>query len=372
MKYLLIPDKFKGSATAHEVVSALTKGIQSVDKQAYIDAVVASDGGDGFLHTVEAYKEVKRINMESVDAKNRPLWSYYLYDELQHIAYIELANTAGIVKIPYAELSVMNSTTYGVGLQIKDALSKGAKKVFLGLGGSATSDAGIGIAAALGVKFYDESHVLLEPISQNLPKIKHLIIPENLSKNTEFFAVNDVENPLFGTQGAAFVYAPQKGATSSQVLELDRGLQSFDQLLSRVLKKEGAHIPGAGAAGGTAYGLYMFLNASMIQGFDFLTELSGLKNLLEKTQYDYIITGEGKFDEQSLQGKLIDGIMKLTRTNPIPVIVVCGSCSLPPSALEGTPIKTILTLMNDDVDLACCMANTHSLIRESIQDYLTL
>lgn len=371
MKYLLVPDKFKGSATAEEVVDALSKGIRSADKEAHIDAVIASDGGDGFLHTVEAYQSVQKISIESVDAIGQPIPSYYLYQTDTATAYIELANTAGITKINPSESTLLKSSTFGVGIQIKDALSLGAKRIYIGLGGSASNDAGMGIAAALGVEFYDTNQNKLAAVSKNLSIVASVKLPHNLTQNCEFFAVNDVENPLYGEMGAAYVYAPQKGASKKLVKELDAGLKSFDAVLNKELLKEGAHIKGAGAAGGTAYGLFMFLKAQMIPGFNFMSQLSGLENLLETNTYDYIITGEGKFDHQSLQGKLIDGILKLSKFKHSPILVVCGSCTLSDTDIEGTSIQKILPIVNTHRDVANCIANPQRYIQETISEFLT-
>ncbi len=371
MKYLLIPDKFKGSATAAEVVDALSRGIRMADQEAHIDSVIASDGGDGFLHTVEAYQNVNKISLDSVDAIGQSISSYYLFQDQTATAYIELANTAGITKIIPSESTLMKSSTYGVGMQIKDALSLGAKRIYIGLGGSASNDAGMGIAAALGVEFYDTNQNKLAAVSENLSIVASVKLPHNLTQNCEFFAVNDVENPLFGEMGAAFVYAPQKGATQKLVIELDEGLKSFDDILTKTLDREGAKMKGAGAAGGTAYGLYMFLQAQMIPGFNFMTQLSGLENLLATNTYDYIITGEGKFDHQSLQGKLIDGILKISKFRQSPILVVCGSSTLSETDIEGSSIKKIVPIVNSQRDLASCLAHPQRYITESICEYLT-
>lgn len=368
MNYLLIPDKFKGSATAEEVIESLIRGIQKVDQTAHFHKIIASDGGDGFLSSIAQFKQLTSINISSKNAYLDPIDSYYLWSEESQTAYIELANTAGIAKLNNRTLRIRDSSTIGVGIQLKDALGRGATTVYMGLGGSATNDAGMGILYAIGYKFYDQNNEELIPNSGNLDQIQ-TIIPKAYP-NTKFYIVNDVDNPLYGPKGAAAVYAPQKGATPTQVNELDQSLEQLSKLIKSNFGIDLAHTPGAGAAGGTAYGLKAFLNAEYIPGFEFLKDRARLEQLISNERIDYIISGEGHFDQQSLYGKLIEGILKLAKTYEVPSLIVCGISSVDPKHLEHYPIESIIQLKNKDRSLEFCISNTRTLIEDEIYNYL--
>jgi len=368
MNYLLIPDKFKGSATAEEVIESLIRGIQKVDRAAHFHKIIASDGGDGFLSSIAQFKQLQTINIPSKNAYLEPIDSCYLWDKKSKTAYIELANTAGIVHLNNRTLRILDSSTIGVGIQLKDALDKGATTIYMGLGGSATNDAGLGILYAIGYEFYDQNNKELIPNSGNLDQIQK-IIPKAYP-NTKFYIVNDVDNPLYGPKGAAAVYAPQKGATPAQVKKLDQSLKQLSNLIKRDFGIDEASTPGTGAAGGTAYGLKAFLNAEFIPGFEFLKDRAQLEQLISNENIDYIITGEGHFDEQSLYGKLIEGILKLAKTYRVPSLIVCGASSVEEKHLEHYPIESIIQLKNEDRSLEFCITNTPSLIEEDIYIYL--
>ncbi len=368
MNYLLIPDKFKGSATAEEVIDSLIKGIQKADTAAHFYKIVASDGGDGFLSSIAQFKQLQTINIPSKNAYLEPIDSYYLWSEESNTAYIELANTAGIAKLNNRTLRILDSSTIGVGIQLKDALNKGATTIYMGLGGSATNDAGLGILYAIGFKFYDQNNKELIPNSGNLDQIQK-IIPKAYP-NTKFYIVNDVDNPLYGPKGAAAVYAPQKGATPTQLKELDQSLKQLSKLIKRDFGIDEASTPGTGAAGAAAYGLKAFLNAEFIPGFEFLKDRAQLEQLISNENIDYIITGEGHFDEQSLYGKLIEGILKLAKTYEVPSLIVCGASSVAPKHLEKYPIENIIELKSKGRSLDFCLSNTQTLIEEEIYNYL--
>ncbi len=368
MNYLLIPDKFKGSATAEEVIESLIRGIQKVDQTAHFHKIIASDGGDGFLSSIAQFKQLTSINIPSKNAYLEPIDSYYLWSEESHTAYIELANTAGIAHLNHRTLRILDSSTIGVGIQLKDALGRGATTIYMGLGGSATNDAGMGILYAIGYKFYDQNNEELIPNSGNLDQIQK-IIPKAYP-NTKFYIVNDVDNPLYGPKGAAAVYAPQKGATPIQVKQLDQSLEQLSKLIKRDFGIDEASTPGTGAAGAAAYGLKAFLNAAFIPGFEFLKDRAQLEQLISNENIDYIITGEGHFDEQSLYGKLIEGILKLAKTYEVPSLIVCGASSVEPKHLENYPIDSIIELKSKGRSLDYCLSNTKTLIEEEIYNYL--
>ncbi len=370
MKVLVLPDKFKGSLTAKEVVHHISKGVLQVFPGAQIHHALVSDGGDGFLEAISSYVSVKSITVDTVDPLGRPIAAPILFDDKNSTAYIELAKASGLVMLEDSERNPMKTSTYGSGLQFKQVMEMGAKTIYLGLGGSATNDGGIGMAKALGYQFLDASGEELEPIGENLSKIHRIIQAEDW-EGISFFAVNDVNNPLFGQDGAAHVYAEQKGASEAQIAMLDQGLRHLDGVVQARLQKHYATIPGAGAAGGAAYGLKTFCNATFLSGVEFILGLSGIHEILERERFDFIITGEGKIDNQTLQGKLISGVVALGKQFEIPVVGVCGKLALSANEQQRFPIDYMVEISEKDMPLSYNMQHAATLLEKGIIHFFT-
>jgi len=371
MKILVIPDKFKGSLDAREVILAISEGIYQVHADAEIFSVLASDGGDGFLNAVSANLDCRTITSGTVDSLNRNIETDYLFDTAAKTAYIELAKASGLELLKNDEHDVMRASTYGTGLQILHAIKNGATKIYLGLGGSATNDGGTGIAKALGYGFLDDSGKELEPMGGRLSKIAKIEKKKGALDLTgiHFFAVNDVDNPLYGKHGAAYVYAEQKGANAEEVQKLDHGLRHLNIIVKNQLKKNAAQLSGAGAAGGTAYGLHVFLDAKFVSGIDFVLELAKVNQLLSDHRFDYIISGEGKFDEQTLHGKLIKGVLDLGKRYDIPVIAVCGQLDIETADEKGIGLERILEIKDASRSVQYSMDNAARLVKERIAKF---
>lgn len=368
MKILLIPDKFKGSLNAKEVIRAISNGIIGANADAEIFSVLASDGGDGFLNAVSVNLDCNEVTAITVDPLNRKIKAVYLINNSTDTAYIELAKTSGLELLKDAERDVMQTSTYGTGLQIRHAIKNGATKIYLGLGGSATNDAGIGIAKALGYAFFDTSGTELEPIGGNLSSITSIETKDVLAglAAISFFAVNDVDNPLYGKNGAAKVYGEQKGANTIEIQKLDEGLQHLDTIVKAQLNKNTAGLRGAGAAGGAAYGLNVFLDAKFVSGIDFVLGLSKVNELLTHQSFDFIITGEGKFDKQTLHGKLIKGVIDLGKHYGIPVIAVCGQSDIDADNSKTIGLEGILEIKDASKPMQYSMDNAARLIEENV------
>lgn len=211
MRILLIPDKFKGSLTANGVIEALKHGVLEKYPNAKISSIIASDGGDGFLHAVSQNVPCQQIGTETFDPLGRDITSYYLYDPKENVAYIELAKASGIELLSEDERNAMFTSTYGTGVEIKHAIDGGAKTIYIGLGGSATNDGGIGIASALGYNFLDGSQNELKPNGKNLSRIQHIQKGDGMDfDSVSIIAINDVDNPLYGKNGAAHIYGRQR------------------------------------------------------------------------------------------------------------------------------------------------------------------
>ncbi len=371
MKVLLIPDKFKGSLRAVEVIQALDDGVKAVFPQAEVHGVVASDGGDGFLNAIALNINCDLHQVATVDPLGRKIMADYLFDKKASTAYIELAKASGLELLADHERSATRTSTYGTGLQIKDAVLKGATKVYLGLGGSATNDAGLGIAHALGYDFINAQNEVVPPVGGNLGKINTIKKGESASQyqNVRFFAVNDVNNVLFGPNGAAFCYARQKGACEGEIKALDVGLRHIDTVCASHFGQRFSGLAGTGAAGGTAYGLKVFFNAGFIGGIDFILGLSRVTGLMGKNAFDLIITGEGKLDDQTFQGKLINGVVALGNRYKIPVIAVCGKLEVSQKKCKENGIAHVIEIANSSMPHDFNMRNAAQLLRDSVANF---
>lgn len=310
-KVLIMCDSFKGTLTSLEVNNTIK---EELDKLNYkTKTIPISDGGEGFLDAMEAsIKNTKRMYLDTVDTLGRNITAPYLYCKQSKTAYFSLGDTVGLSMITDDERDCFNASTYGLGLLIKKVINKHiVKNVILGIGGSASTDAGTGLLEAMGVKFYDQDGSLITKMSNNkLSLVKCVITCEfdELIKDISFKTLSDVVNPLYGKNGAAYVYGPQKGASSDDVVIMNENLISFANLSKDILGIDASINPGSGAAGGVGYAMMQYFNSELVSGIDYLLESINFSNLVKK--YDLVISGEGKIDDQSFNGKVISGILK--------------------------------------------------------------
>ncbi len=371
MNILIIPDKFKGSLTAAEVIEAIKEGLHRINPAITTHSILASDGGDGFLEVIRKYLNPLELVCETVDPLGRTIHASYLFDEEQKTAYVELAKASGLELLSKTERRVVETSTFGTGLQLKHAIENGAERIYVGLGGSATNDAGTGIAAALGGVFYTATEQLNIPEGKDLEAITNLDCSalENY-KEVPFFAVNDVENPLFGKNGAAFTYGKQKGATAGELQQLDAGLRNISDMVQKKLHKDVAMFPGSGAAGGAAYGLKAFLHADFIGGTEFVLGLTDFFDIISSKKIDVIITGEGKIDQQTQNGKLIKGISTLAARHAIPVVAICGALDLDASGIKMLGLTAALEIKDNTQPDAYSFEHAAALIKDKIGDLI--
>lgn len=322
--FILVPDSFKGTLSAIEVCNIMKSSIKNLYKDANIISVPVADGGEG---TVDAFLyalggEKKSVWVSDAFNEQKILVHYAMLKD--DIAVIEMAACAGLPLVKN-RLEPDKTTTFGVGELIIDAINSGAKKIILGLGGSATNDGGCGMAAALGVKFKDEQDQEFIPTGGTLSKIYKIdmnnIYPK--IKDIEFISMCDVDNPLCGRLGASAVFAPQKGADEDMVKLLDEGLAHLAKIIKRDLHIEVKDIKGAGAAGGLGAGSIAFLQSKLTKGIDVVLDTINFDELVSKA--DIVFTGEGKFDSQSLHGKVVMGVANRSQKYKTPVIVVTGA-----------------------------------------------
>lgn len=323
MKIIVAPDKFKGSLSAIDVCNAIEKGIKTFDQSVEIIKHPLADGGEGTLTILNNFFKLTKRNVIVNNPLFHPCEATYLVSN--DTAYIEMATASGLQLLSENERNCFYTSTYGTGELILDAINNGYKNIILFIGGSATNDAGIGMAAALGYEFYDINNQIVEPIGKELINInrierKNLKIDLNSIKCT---VICDVKNELYGPNGAAYIYASQKGATSSQVNQLNQGLINFSNQVELFLDKKIATIPGTGAAGGLGAGALCFLNAKLQSGIDFVMEHTNFNSIVN-SDIDLIITGEGSVDKQTIEGKVVSGVASKASLFNIPFIVVSG------------------------------------------------
>ncbi|MBT8236756.1 MAG: glycerate kinase, partial [Bacteroidia bacterium] len=318
-KFVIAPDKFKGSLTGLEFCEAVETGLRKVYTEVEIINSPLADGGDGTIEVVRYYLNADTVEVSVTDPLFRPIQASYLYSPSSGTAYIEMAEASGLKVLQDHERNCMQTTTLGTGQLIADAIDKGAKEIILGIGGSATNDAGMGMATALGFQFLDEHGNTLSPVGANLIHVASIdtsgVIPE--LKDMQFKVACDVTNPFYGPTGAAHIYARQKGAKDAEIVELDKGLKSFAEVLKEQFKIDVQQISGAGAAGGMGGAACIFLNAELASGIELVKDLANFDSIIKGA--DWIITGEGKLDDQTLSGKAIQGVLDTAKKFGIPV-----------------------------------------------------
>jgi glycerate kinase len=367
MKIVVAPDKFKGSLTSMEVCIAIRDGIQEFDKNIEVEIYPMSDGGDGFAEILKFYRRTISQSLPSVDSLGREISSTYEWHEVEQIAIIELASCSGLAMLNKNERNPLRTSTYGTGLQIKNAIEKGAKKIMLGLGGSATNDAGIGILYALGFRFLDSTNKELKACGENLLYINKIISPSSLPP-VLFEIACDVTNPLYGPMGAAFIFAPQKGADPKQVELLDKGLRNFANLIQQHTGKDVSNIPGSGAAGGIAAGLMVYFEVKLVGGTQVVIQASNIEDTLYNT--NFIITGEGKIDKQTFYGKTITAIVNMGKKRHIPVIGLCGQLELKDTEWKDLGLSLTTTIHNGSMNEDDSIRTASQLLKEKIKSIM--
>ncbi len=328
MKFVIAPDKFKGSLTGFEFCDAVEEGLRHVFNDAKITKMPLADGGDGTIDVVKHYIQGEKVAITVNDPLFRPISASYLYAAETHIAYIEMAEASGLKLLEDADRNCMNTTTFGTGELIADALERGAREIILGIGGSATNDGGMGMANALGYRFLGDFSKELEPIGSSLNRVKSIDASQvhPLLANAKFKIACDVSNPFYGENGAAKIYGAQKGASTEEIEILDKGLKNFAKVALDTYDINLQKIKGSGAAGGIGGGAIIFLRGELTSGIDLVKELAHFDEAIADA--DWIITGEGQLDEQTLSGKTINGVVISAKKNNVPVAALCGSVSI--------------------------------------------
>ena len=340
MRILLLPNSLKGSLSARQTARVLESVLK---KKHHVQSFPLSDGGDGFIDFFKAlHPAAHLIRLRARNAFGQKRATSYLWLEKEKTAVLETARICGLGRAKKEELDPLGASSFGVGQVLKHALKRGAKKIYVGLGGVACNDGGAGIAQALGIVFLDAKKRPLLPGAQPLLQLRSLDMASVTKawRGVTIYAVADVTNPMLGPRGSARVFGPQKGATPAQVRTLEKALSVYARVVKKTTGKDIAHTPGTAAAGALCAGLYGLLGAQIIFGADFINKHLPLDKWAQKA--DLLITAEGKLDKQTLYGKAPLAVLKTAAKNKRAALFICGTYE--EKALQKLPKNLKLSL----------------------------
>lgn len=356
MRVLIAADSFKDALPASAVCAAIAMGLR--ERASTIEPIEfpLADGGDGMLDVLTRHLALNTVEVPTVDPLFRPINAPLGISRDGKLAVIEMAKASGIQLLNAAERNALLTTTLGTGKLVAAAIDRNVERIVLGIGGSATHDVGMGAASALGWRFLDGDHRALQPIGRELQSVAH-IVPPAQAITPRIDVLCDVTNPLLGEFGAAKVYARQKGADEQTIERLERGSKHFAELVhAQVNTNIDFHIAGAGAAGGLGFGALAFLNASLQRGVETILDLTAFERALEAA--DLVITGEGKLDSQTLQGKLLAGVCARATARNIPVIALAGEIAATEQQLQSLGLQAAYCINSSQTSKNEMLANT--------------
>lgn len=360
MRILIAPDKFKGSLSAPAAAEAIARGLQTVWPGAQLDLAPIADGGEGFAESLAVALGAEWVTIASQDAIGRPIEARYTWLPGEHLAILEMSEASGLHRIAQDERDPLRADTFGTGMLIAHAVARGAQRILVGLGGSATTDGGTGMARALGYRFFDRDDREFPAIPGTLAALARVERPQDL-RLPEIFAACDVQNPLLGERGAAHVYGPQKGADARTVMLLDSALSQLADVCANSLGCDHRNVPGSGAAGGLGFGLLTFCAATIRPGFDMIAETLHLDARIASA--DLVITGEGRIDDQTLDGKGPAGVALLARKARKPVIAFGGSVTA--AAEDAEIFDAVIPISDRPLAIADAMSEAAVLLERA-------
>ncbi len=342
-KVIVIPDSFKGTLSSETICEVIEKKVVEYYPDCEVVKIPVADGGEGsvdcFLSALGGQKKV----VKATDPFFEEMDSFYGLIDNGRTAVIEMASCAGLPLVKDHK-DPSKTTTYGVGELVNEAIYSGVEKIILGLGGSATNDGGCGAAAAVGVKFYDKEGSAFVPVGGTLKEIAHIDISERDRRleEVEIVTMCDIDNPMYGETGAAYIFGPQKGADAQMVLSLDAGLKHLSAIIKRDLGLDLSRVPGAGAAGAMGAGMIAFFSSNLQMGIETVLDTVGFEEKLAGC--DMVFTGEGKLDTQSLRGKVVVGVARRTRPHNIPVTVIVGGADKEIDEVYDLGVSSVFTI----------------------------
>ena len=366
MRILVAPDKFKGSIDAVALCHTIGRTLADLFPEAEIVLRPLADGGDGFAALMGHYFPVETRTVETLDPLGRPISATYSLTSNRETAFVEMSVASGLALLKPEERNPERTDTRGTGILIRDAMEQGARHLVLGIGGSATNDGGMGMAHALGYRLQDEEGRELMPCGAFLGALRRILPPNDYRlANVRFTVACDVNNPLYGPEGAACVFGPQKGADPAMVARLDAGLRNLDEVFRSAFGRSFAALPGAGAAGGLGAGAMAFLGAEMRPGFDMLSEMIGLE--AEIALADLVITGEGRLDGQSFQGKVVGEVLSMAGRYAKPVFALCGITGTDLTVYQRMRFAGISALTDHAPDVVSAMEDPKPFILQALR-----
>ncbi|HJX76733.1 glycerate kinase [Glutamicibacter sp.] len=364
----IVPDSFKGSARASEVAAAISAGVQaaanSISREVAITAVPFADGGEGTLDALTDAWGTEPQNAQTTDAVGRTVSSRFGLSADGRTAVIEAAEAAGLPQVSDVPRQPLTATTFGLGALVTQALDLGVQKIILCLGGSATTDGGAGLLSALGAKLLDVQEQEIAPGGGRLNELASIDVStlDPRAQQVTWQIACDVTNPLLGANGAAAVFGPQKGASPQEVERLDAGLRKLADVLEAATGRKMRDRAGMGAAGGLALCIGSYCEVELVPGWELVAQAINAHEILSAAQL--VFTGEGRLDSQSLQGKVVSGVLQAA--NPqADVIVIAGSVALDEAALADSGILAAYSIAQGPADLAELSANALQLIRRT-------
>lgn len=357
---LIAPNAFKHSLDAVEAADAIARGFAQSGLPCTTTCFPIGDGGDGTCRLIHRALDGRFVSHTVRDPLGRPVTAGYSVVHDGRTAVIEMADASGIRLLGTAELNPMRASSYGTGELVRHALDEGVNHIVIGMGGSATVDGGCGILQALGARFLDAAGAELDGCPEAL-ELLHDIDLNGLDERLASCRITvlcDVTNTLLGAAGAAAVFGPQKGATEQQVARLEGFLTQLDQLAYAQIGRSMSECRHGGAAGGAPAGLYAFAGATLVQGIDFFLEMTGFDAVLDTA--DWLVTGEGSLDSQTLGGKGPMGVAQRAKAKGIPVIGLAGKLPLQPEELLMQAFDVLLAIGNEPASLPQAMADTEA------------
>jgi glycerate 2-kinase len=359
MRVVVAPDKFEGSLTAGQAAQAIRAGLLRARPDAEVVALPLGDGGAGTLEALLA-AGFERVPVAASGPTGEPVQAAIAVHDDR--SFVEMAEASGLKRLPGGRRAPLEATTYGTGELIRAALGRGVRRLVLGIGGSATTDGGAGMAAALGARFLDDTGAELPPGGAALLRLARVDTAglDPRLREVEVTVAADVDNPLVGPEGAAHVFGPQKGAGPDEVLLLDSALRRYARVLAADLGVDLADTPGAGAAGGLGAGAIAFLGARIRSGIELVLELVGFDQAVVAA--DLVVTGEGKLDAQSLRGKAPVGVARAATAHGVPVVALAGVVEVAARELRAAGFEEAHALTELEPDPARCMAEAAPLL----------
>jgi glycerate kinase len=361
VRILIAPDKFKGSLSASAAAEAMARGFRSVWPDAELDVAPIADGGEGFAEALHAALGAEWVTVPSVDAVGRTIDARYAWLESGKLAVIEMSEASGLWRVATTDRDPLRADTFGTGLLLADAMERGALRVLMGLGGSATTDGGVGLARTIGWRFFDGRAEEFQAAPGNLEQLARVERPYGL-RLPEIVAACDVQNPLLGDRGTARVYSRQKGADDGAVELLEKAMNRLADVCASSLGRDFRETPGAGAAGGLGFGLLTFCDAEIRPGFDIIAETGHLGKRIAAA--DLVATGEGRIDDQTLDGKGPAGVAALARKAGKRVIGFAGSVT--DAAERSRLFDALIPIADGPLDVAAAMREASPLLERAV------